>query len=228
MRRILLVPESVAGILPAALRDRQGVAIRTAQPEEVVSLTASWPPQLVIMGPELGDEVASRLARALRADRRLSALRILLVSEGVPRGPAGPVVHADVDAHVVGPSPAELVRAVGVLLDISTRRLPRLAAEILARVTPERADDPAADPEPMLANVIALGETSCQLEAADPLPIGATIHIEMALPGGDPLRLHALVLSADELQLHHTCELLDDDPDTRARIRLFLAHVGAG
>jgi len=226
MRRILLVPESLAAILPAALRDRPGVAIRTASADETLAVTASWPPQLVIIGPDLGDDAALALARALRADRRLADLRILLVSDDVPHGPAGPVVHAQIDAHVVTPSSADLVRAVGVLLDVSSRRLPRLVAEVLARVTPDHADDPAADPEPMLANVMALGETSCLIETAEPLSIGSTLHIELALPGGEPLRLHAMVVAVDELQLHHTCELLDDDPDVRARIRLFLAHVG--
>ncbi len=105
------------------------------------------------------------------------------------------------------------------------RELDRLRATAgAARAEPARL----GDPEPMLANVIALGETSCLIETAEPLSIGSTVHVELALPGGEPLRLHAIVLSADQLQLHHACELLDDDAEVRTRIRLFLAHVAEG
>jgi DNA-binding response OmpR family regulator len=228
MRRILVVPDSFASALQA-LRDRPSFEVRVvAQAGDVIGLTARWPPELLIIGPELGDDDALRLARQLRNDRRLSELRILLVSDAVPRGPAGPVIHAEVDAHVVGPTSAELLRTIGTLLDVATPRPPRLAHEILARVSPPLGADPAADPDAMMAHVIGLSETTCYLECEQSLNIGAIVKIEMALPGGDPVISQAIVLAADELQLRYACELLDIDPDRRARIRMFLSQPGVG
>lgn len=229
MRRILVIPESFSGALPQAMRERPSFEIRVvSRAADVIALTARWLPELVIIGPELGDDEALRLARQLRADRRLGELRVLLVSDAVPRGPAGPVIHAEVDAHVVGPTATELMRTIGTLLDVATPRPPRLTQEVLARVSPPLGADPAADPEAMMAHVIGLTETTCYLECEQSLAIGAVVRVEMALPGGDPLVSQAIVLAADELQLRYACELLDIDPDRRARIRLFLAQAGAG
>jgi hypothetical protein len=228
MRRILVVPDSFAGALQA-LRERPSFEVRVvARAADVIGLTARWPPELLIIGPEVGDDEALRLVRQLRADRRIGELRILLVSDAVPRGPAGPVVHAEVDAHVVGPTPAELLRTIGTLLDVATPRPPRLAHEVLARVSPPLGADPAADPDPMMAHVIGLTETTCYLECEQSLSLGAVVKIEMALPGGDPLISQGIVLAADDLQLRYACELLDIDADRRARIRMFLAQPGGG
>jgi DNA-binding response OmpR family regulator len=229
MRRILLVPESLAGALPAALRDRPSFDLRMVPgARDVLEATARWSPELVIIGPELGEEEALALVRQLRADRRLADLRILLVSDAVPRGPVGAVIHAEVDAHVIGPSAAELLRSIGVLLDVGSQRPPRLAAEVLARVRASDSADPAADAEPIMANLIGLGETSCRLECEQPLAVGALVVVELALPGGEPLVSHALVLTADELQLHYGCELLDVDGEARARIRMLMGRRPAG
>jgi len=224
MRRILIVPEALASVLPTALRDRPTFEVRTAEgPAQVMETTQRWPPELVIIGAELSEDEAVALARRLRADRRLAGVKVLLVSDAVPVGPAGPVVHAQVDAHVVGPRPADLLRAVGMLLDVSTHRTARLPAEVLTRVTVETSR-PGPE-EPMLANLLGLTETSLQLECAAALATGVVVRVEMALPGGDPVELRAIVLSADELQLHYACEVIDSSAGARQRIRTFL---GAG
>jgi hypothetical protein len=155
-------------------------------------------------------------------------VRILLISDAVPRGPAGAVVHAEVDAHIVGPSVAELLRAIGTLLDIASPRPPRLRADVLARVSQAASIDPAVDDETMMANLVGLTETTCHLECELPLRLGTVIRMELALPGGDPLITQGIVLAADELQLRYVCELLDVDADKRARIRMFLVAPSAG
>lgn len=229
MRRILVLPNALLDELAPALVPRPMFDVRSAETiDDTLAMTASWPPELVIFGDQLPDGTPAELCTRIRADRRLSSTRLLLVSSFLPGDDvAAGVLLAEVDAHLVQPvAETPLLRTVGVLLDIQLRRVPPLPQELLARVDLDARHDRAR--RDMLANVLALSETGLTLECEERLKPGEVVRVTFTLTDtGTRVEVRCMVLNADALQLHYGCEFLDCSHEEKIAIRQYLReHLG--
>ena len=221
MRRILVIPHHLLDSVSGSFLDRRSFKVRSvADVAEALETVALWPPHLIVFSSAQDDVPAADFVRMVRGDKRLAATKLLMLSpEPVGVAPSS-ISEAEVDGHLISPiSGADLVNTVGILLDVSTRRAPRLTCNLLARI-----DLASADTSGMLANVLGLSETGLLLECEQRLAVGDLIGIQFTVPDIGRVGARCIVLKVDEMVLHYGCQMVELDEQSREVIRELVAR----
>ena len=128
------------------------------------------------------------------------------------------------DACLVEPvGTKQLVRTSAELMELRTRRSPRVPLETLVSL-----DGVMTRGERALANSINISEHGLLVETAAPLDIGARGRALFVLPDGDA-RLNMAVIvrvAMDEVRLHYALEFEAVAAADRRRIESFVAETG--
>jgi CheY-like chemotaxis protein len=221
MRKILVVPHNLLSTLSASFLDRRSFKVRSvADACEALEVLAKWPPALILFSSEIEGLPAADFTRMIRADKRAD-IKLLMVSGEFSGQVPDSVAEADVDGHLVEPfNETDLLNAVGVALDVSARRAPRLSCNLLARLSECGADSTVT----MMANILGLSETGMMVESEHRLAIGELVTVHFVVPDSAArVVAKCIVLTADELQLHYACEFVELDAEARQAVAVFVA-----
>ncbi len=221
MRRILVIPHHLLDSVSGSFLDRRSFKVRSvADVAEALETVAVWPPHLIVFSSAQDDVPAADFVRMVRGDDRMVETKLLMLSPEPVGVASSAISEAEVDGHLISPiTGADLLNTMGILLDVSSRRAPRLDCNLLARI-----DLASADIASMMANVLGLSETGLLLECEQRLAVGDLIGLQFTVPDIGRVDARCIVVKVDELMLHYGCELVDLDDRSRAVIRELVAH----
>jgi CheY-like chemotaxis protein len=225
VKRVLIVPDQlISDEMGATFFDRQSFAVRSARhASEAVGVARAFRPDLVILRSDLPGVSAFELCRALRTI--YPKLRLLLIHELVGE------IDADygglVDARLVQPlRPVQLLETIAALLEIRTRRGPRVHLETLVQLT---GFGVPLDGELSLANAVDVSEYGMLLETGTQLELERSGELSFFLPG-DKHRLTVpgvARVALDEVLLHYAIEFDGISDEARRSLRDYVyAQLG--
>jgi DNA-binding response OmpR family regulator len=227
VRKLLIVPHALQVEIGGSFLDRRSFKVRTASDGgEALAMARIWRPELILLASSLRDMSPATFCEKVRRDTTLGAVRLLMITSELATGSVDGFIHALADAHLVQPiEEAELLGTVGALLNVRSRRAPRLPVELLGRVTDRPAN---GEPVQLMANVLTLSEHGLLLECEQHLTVGAMDTVTFYLPGDSRrLQLDCAVLFADEYLLHYGVEFVGIGEDDRGAIRSYVeAQLG--
>jgi len=228
--RILVVPESVDLDFRKTFLERSSFEFRRATcGSEALAAAAIWHPHLVLFSSHLGDMSPAGFCEALRGTAATADTRLLMLTDQYGSESTSELQRTRCHAHLLEPiDEAQLMRAIGGLLDLRMRRGPRADVEWLAQI--EQTAGGEDEPETIMANILSVSETGMLLECESHLVLGGIIDVHFFVPD-EPARLSAKseVLYGDELKLHYGVEITKIDPGARGVIRAFVqGELGQG
>ena len=221
MPKILIVPEKLHVEVGSSFLDRRSFTVRAAPSgEAAIRFAVSWAPDMILLSSSVGPGMdAKEMCAAFREQPELDGIKILLLTVAITSAPTF-VVSVGADAHLIQPfDERQLLQSIGSLLEVRTRRTPRINVEILARVEEPDSDDAS----PSMANIVSLSEHGVLLESERLLTIGNVSNIMFFLPGAQlAVHVRGKVLYADELVLQYAIEFVDVGEEERRSLREFV------